>query len=309
MAEGNVSLKKLKFRYISCFFLSIIMYIASSAGFIYGYKLTQTPVLAVLLFHDVLEKPQAPWEITSDKLNYYIDRLLALKYKPVDPNNFEKMLNSDFEGRHFMVTFDDGSENEYQAIENLYKKYGIKSVLFILEDRFGVPRNITVEGIQNLQKNCGTYLGFHGRYHKKYTEQLKENPEFGRITEESRIKLSKMFNCSLKWIAYPFGDYNQRVIDELRNKTAADLAFTIESGNIDRSTDRMQLNRYMYLGGQDPNGDDKDFEIGLLPPQEYSNGQLIITLSAMVFFFAISRSYLCWKYYKALAILRIRSEE
>lgn len=300
MAESNVSLKKLKFKLISCLFLSIVMYIAATAGFIYGYKLTQAPVLAVLLFHDVLEKPQEPWEITQNKLKYYIDRLLALKYKPVDPNNFENMLNNGFEGRNFMVTFDDGSENEYKAIQDLYKQYGIKSVLFILEDRFGVPRNITVEGVQNLQKNYGTYLGLHGKYHKKYTEQLKTNEDFGKMTEESRIRLSKMFNCNLSWIAYPFGDYNQKVIEELKNKTATNLAFTIESGNIDSTTDRMTINRYMYLGNQSPNGEDKDIELGLLPPQDYSNGQLIITLSAMVLFFALSRSYLTWKYYKGL---------
>ena len=307
MADGNLTLKKLRFKYISCLFLSIIMYIAATAGFIYGYKLTQTPVLAVLLFHDVLEKPQAPWEITPNKLYYYIDKLLALKYKPVDPNNFENLLNNGFEGRHFMVTFDDGSENEYYAIENLYKKYGIKSVLFILEDRFGVPRNITVEGVKTLQKECGTYLGLHGRYHKRYTDQLKRKTDLGKITEESRIKLSNMFNCNLKWIAYPFGDYNQKVIEELKTKTAANLAFTIESGNLNNSTDKMALNRYMYLGGQNPNGEDNDFNLGLLPPADYSNGQLIITLSAMVFFFALSRSYLCWKYYKALQILKIKA--
>ena len=283
------------------------MYATSITGFVYGYNLTQTPVLAVLLFHDVLEKPQDPWEITSEKLEYYINRLLKLKYKPVDPNDFENMLNNGFKGRHFMVTFDGGSENEYRAIENLYKKYGIKSVLFILEDRFGVPRNITIDGVKKLQKECGTYLGLHGKYHKKYTEQIKENPDFGKITEETRIKLSKIFNCNIKWIAYPFGDYNQKVIKTLKDKTATNLAFTIEPGNIDITSDRMTLNRYMYLGNQNPDGTDSNFELGLLPPQEYSNGQLIITLSAMVLFFGISRSFLCWKYYKALQILKIKA--
>ena len=306
MADTNSSLKKLKFKFISCLFLSIIMYVASIAGFTYGYQLIKTPILAVLLFHDVLDNPKEPWEITPNKLDYYIEKLIALKYKPVDPNNFENMLNNGFEGRNFMITFDDGSESEYAAIENLYKKYGIKSVLFILEDRFGVPKNITIEGIKNLQKNSGTFLGLHGKYHKKYTEQLRDNDNFGQITEETRTKLSNMFNCSLKWVAYPFGDYNQRVVEELKAKTALSLAFTIESGNLDSSTDRMKLNRYMYLGSQNPNGDDKDIDLGLLPPQEHSNGQLIITLSVMVFFFAISRTFLCWKYYKALAILKVK---
>ena len=305
MAE-NPSLKKLKFKYISCLFLSIVMFIASAAGFIYGYKLTQKPVLAVLLFHDVLENPTEPWTITQEKLEYYIDKLLAMKYSPVDPDNFENMINKGFTGRHFMVTFDDGSEKEYAAIEKVYKKYGIRSVLFILEDRFGIPKNITIEGIHKLINECKTFIGLHGKYHKKYTEQLKENPKFGETTEETRTKLSKMFNCNIKWLAYPFGDYSPKVIEELKSKTAINLAFTIEAGYIETNTDRMELNRFMYMGGLNTNGEDEKFNLGLFPPEDFSNGQLIITLSIMVFFFALSRSLLSWKYYKALQILKIK---
>ena len=306
MSENNASIKKLKIKYLSCLFLSIILYIASTAGFIYGYKQTQKPILAVLLFHDALEKPNEPWTITQEKLEYYIDKLLALKYKPVDPDNFENLLNNGFTGRNFMITFDDGSIKEYEAIEKIYKKYGIRSVLFILEDRFGVPKNITIEGVHKLKKECKTVLGLHGKYHRKYTEQMKEFPNFGEMTETSRSKLSKIFDCNIKWVAYPFGDYNQEVINELKAKTAINLAFTIDAGYVNTASNRMKLNRFMYMGGLNPNGEDETLNIGLLPPEDFSIGQLIITLSIMVFFFGISRSFLCWKYYKALKILKIK---
>ena len=306
MTDTNKSLSKLKFKYISSIIISIFLYVFAVSGFIYGYQLTQKPILVVLLFHDVMKNAKDPWEITPEKLEYYIDKLLALKYKPVDPENFENMLNNGFSGRHFMITFDDGSENEYAAIERLYKKYGIRSVLFILEDRFGIPRNITVEGVHKLKNECKTFLGLHGRYHKKYTEQMKEYPNFGQMTEESRSRLSKMFNCNIKWVAYPFGDYNQKVIRELREKTALNIAFTIEAGYIDKTSNPMKINRFMYMGNQNPNGEDENFNLGLLPPEDFSNGQLIITLSVMALFFGISRTFLFWKYYKALQILKIK---
>ncbi len=232
---------------------------------------------------------------------------MSLKCKPVDQENFENMLSQGFKGRNFLVTFDDGTESEYRSIENLYKKYKIKSVLFIVDELVDLAPNLTTEQIKKLQKDYGTHIGLHGKYHERYTEQIKSR-DLGGITEETRQKFNSKLGCNIKWLAYPYGDYNKTVIEDLKNKTAIDLAFTIESGLIDKDTDKFTLNRYMYMGGLEPNGEDENFNLNLFPPESYLNGQLLITLSTMVFFFSISRVLMTWKYYKALAVLRMKIE-
>ena len=211
----NKSLKALKTKLITSIFLCILLLSISTVTFKYGYELTQKPVLAVLLFHDVMKSPKDPWEITQNKLEYYIEKLLALKYKPVDPNQFESLLNKGFTGRNFMITFDDGTINEYSAIETIYKKYGIKSTLFLVDDFINRPENMSEEQIKKLQSECGTYLALHGKHHIRYVLQMKKNREFGKMTEETRIKLEKQFGCSIKWISYPFGEYNPAIIKEI----------------------------------------------------------------------------------------------
>jgi peptidoglycan/xylan/chitin deacetylase (PgdA/CDA1 family) len=307
MTENQPSLKKLKFKLTFNLFISIVLLLGSLSTFIYGYQLTQKPVLVVLLFHEALKKPQNPWEITDNTLEKYIEKFLSLKYKPVDPENFENMLSQGFKGRNFLVTFDDGTESEYRSIENLYKKYKIKSVLFIVDELVDLAPNLTTEQIKKLQKDYGTHIGLHGKYHERYTEQIKSR-DLGGITEETRQKFNSKLGCNIKWLAYPYGDYNKTVIEDLKNKTAIDLAFTIESGLIDKDTDKFTLNRYMYMGGLEPNGEDENFNLNLFPPESYLNGQLLITLSTMVFFFSISRVLMTWKYYKALAVLRMKIE-
>ena len=302
----NKSLKKLKIKFITTLFLCLLLFTISIVTFVYGYKLTQKPILAVLLFHDVMKNPKDAWEISQNKLEFYIEKLLSLKYKPVDPSEFETLLNKGYTGRNFMITFDDGTINEYSAIETLYKKYGIKSVLFLVDDFINRPENMSEEQIKKLQTECGTHLALHGKHHIRYVLQMKKSNDFGKLTEDTRIKLEKQFGCSIKWISYPFGEYNSSIIKELENKTSLNLAFTIDSGNLDSQTPKMEINRYMYLGGQNENGDDENINLELLPPQEFSIGQLYITMSLMGLFFLVSRVYLAWKYYKALAILRIK---
>ncbi len=301
----NRSLKKLKFKLLLSVFFVIILFSVSISSFCYGYKLIKEPILAVLLFHDVVEKPKDPWEITPQKLEYYIEKLLALKYKPVDPNNFENLLSQGFEGKNFMITFDDGTKGEYAAIENIYKKYGIKVALFLVGRPVIVEEHMTEDEIRKLKTQCETFLCLHAKYHSKYTEQLQQKIDLGKITEETRLYFGKIYNTNIKWLSYPFGDYNKEVINELKNKTAITHAFTIIPGNVNKETDKFEINRYMYMGGLNQNYEDLDLNLSLIPPESDSNGKFLITLSVMALLFGLSRLFLAWKYYKALAMLKI----
>lgn len=300
--DTDLPINQLKRRLYLTSFIAILSFVISIVASEYGYYLSKKPILVVLLFHDVLENSKDSWKIKPQKLDYYIEKLLAKKYKPIAPKDFEDLLNNGFKGKNFLVTFDDGTGSEYQAIEHLYKKYGIKSVLFLVEDFIGRPENISKENITKLKDKYGTLLALHGKHHVTYSELAKRKYDFGKITEESRIKLSEIFNTDIKWISYPFGDYNQRTINELKEKTAIKLAFTIESGYLNKDTDRMQINRFMYLGGSNPDGKDEDFEKGLFQPAEEIIGHNIILLSIMFFFFGISRIVIFRKYIKALKI-------
>ena len=304
--NSNPSIKKLKHKFIISIFLIVLLLGISIPTFIYGYKLVKKPIIAVLLFHDVVEKPKDLWEITPKKLELYVEKLLALKYKPIDPNNFENLLSHEVTGKNFMITFDDGTKNEFVAIQNLYKKYGIKSALFLVECPKIVEEHMTEDEIKKLKNEYGTYLGIHAKYHDKYTELVKRNLDLGKITEESRVYLGNKYNCNIKWLSYPFGDYNDSIINDLKNKTALNLAFTITSGNNNNETDKFKLNRYMYMGGLNEDNEDLNLTLSLMPPESDSNGKLLITLSVMALLFCMSRMVLAWKYYKALAILKIK---
>lgn len=295
MSNATINPKQLKSKYVITLFLCFILFAGSIVAFIHGYGLAKKPILAVLLFHEVVPNPEKPWETTEEHLEQIIDKLIFNKYNFIDPEHFEDMLNKGFEGRNVMITFDDGLEKEINAVKTLYEKYKIRSVVFLLEDKINKPEYMTMETIQDLAKKYKTFFGLHGRYHEKYTEQLANGRNLGQITEEARSNLSKELDTSIKWLSFPFGDYNQRVLEEIKTKTAINIAFTIESGNINVGNDPMVLNRYMYQANDTENKVDEKINYSLLPPEEQENGKFLITISVLVFMFGISRLLLALK--------------
>ena len=135
MPNATINPKQLKSKYVITLFLCIILFAGSIVAFIHGYGLAKKPILAVLLFHEVVPNPEKPWETTEEHLEQIIDKLIFNKYNFIDPERFEDMLNKGFEGRNVMITFDDGLEKEINAVKTLYEKYKIRSVVFLLEDK------------------------------------------------------------------------------------------------------------------------------------------------------------------------------
>lgn len=296
--SSSENLSYLKIKMLTTFFSAIFLFSIGFAAFIKGYNLANKPILAVLLFHEVVSNPEKPWEITREGLKSIVNKAISLGYKFISPDDFEKMLSESFQGKNLMITFDDGIEKQIEAIKFLYKEYGIRSVVFLLENEINKPEYMSTEQILALQKDYGTIFGLHGKFHERYTEQLAKGIDLGLITEEARKNLNSQLSMNIRWFSYPFGDYNQKVIDELKNKTAITLAFTIEAGKVDIGDNPMTLKRYMYMGNDRPDKIDPIIDYGLMPPEEHKNGSLIMNLSLLAIVFAFTRFYQFLKEYK-----------
>ena len=276
MDQPNKGLKWLYRNFIITTFISFGLFLMSAIAFYYGYCKTQRPTLVVLLFHDIVKKPYKPWDTTMEKLDYYIEALKRNKYEPVDPENFENLLNNGFEGRKYLLTFDDGTMFDYHSVKHVYEKYGVKSTVFLVEDYFKLNDCLNQELVRELHQNCGTYFGMHGKFHVKYSDRVASGSIIGEELEEARKNLSEICGFPVKWLSYPFGDFNEDIIKSIKDKCAINLAFTIEGGYIRKDYDRMKLNRFMYMGGTSENLEDPIFE-SILPPEDYRNGSLIIS--------------------------------
>lgn len=181
----------------------------------------------VLCYHAV---DDSGWEFSTFPKQFELQLVrLKKKYKLV---SLDEMLTHESKKCRISVTFDDGYESFItNALPVLYK-HKIPVTLFLVGDKKLVNRRM-------LQNNSGLFdittayqflqdveIGYHSRSHTDLTKlKMKQlEKEVGKAKE-----LSKKYKLLIKYFAYPFGFYNNRVMNAVR-KAGYKAAFTTNTG-------------------------------------------------------------------------------
>lgn len=114
--------------------------------------------------------------------------------------------------KYFLISFDDNTVHDRRVVE-LLNKYALKGTFFINSGTVGKPGYITKKEMKNLYK--GHEVGAHTINHtnlieldkKEVLHQIKEDIEFIEIYSGQKVY---GFN-------YPFGEYNDTVIDVIKD--------------------------------------------------------------------------------------------
>ena len=178
----------------------------------------KTVFLPILNFHHIGSAPSQASKITK---SYYIE-----------PEQFEKIISSlkteDYlsifmtEAVNFLshkqlpmenvmaITFDDGNEDFYTQAWPILKKYQLKSSVYLMT---GVKSEnyLTEEQIKELDQSGLVEFGSHTVWHPYLTKIIKE--EQLRELIDSKTYLEKLLNKVVPVVCYPFGLYNDDVID------------------------------------------------------------------------------------------------
>ncbi len=271
----------------ACFagLVAAVLFAAAIAGFYFGWTQVKKPLIVALTFHGVTDKPSLPWEIHPDNLLSYVSRLKRHEFTPLEPASLSLMLQQNYSGRHYLMTFDDGLITSAEAIKTLYKNHGIRSVFFVVLDLIGTPGYVDKQTLLDLQNNFGCQIGLHGRRHYEVSKILAEGGNLADEIERARTDLSAMMHSVVDWYAYPYGDFNASAAACIAS-TGIKLAFTIEGDSILSTESRYTLPRIMYLKGAKEAGE-AAIE-NWLPPASASNGSLTITLSILVGFLGLN---------------------
>ena len=172
---------------------------------------------------------------------------------------------ADFPKRPILLTFDDGlTSNETTALP-LMRKYGFKGVLFIYPTIINSKRKNYMRwpAVRRLAKSGVFEIGSHTYWHAQLPAMSRADIRVQ--LRKSREILESKLGVSITALAYPFGLYDRRVIEEAR-AAGYNVAFTINPGSNQPGDPPYTLNRYMvtglqsmrnfrtYLGLQSPRG-------------------------------------------------------
>ena len=125
--------------------------------------------------------------------------------------------------RALTLSYDDGVEQDIRLIE-IMKKNGLKGTFNINGGLYApegtvykkgtIHRRMTKMQCQELYKESGMEVAVHGYTHP-FLEQLPVNICTQEVLKD-RETLEKDFDCIVRGMAYPFGTYNDQVVETLK---------------------------------------------------------------------------------------------
>jgi peptidoglycan/xylan/chitin deacetylase (PgdA/CDA1 family) len=125
------------------------------------------------------------------------------------PQNVNKNLTTP----RVIITFDDGSETTYTKAFPIMQTNGQKGVSYIISNIVGDAGRMTLAQLTEMY-NAGWDIGNHSENHVYLTSQIK-SVLHSEIDNCSRFLFESGFIKSYKMFSYPYGDYNQTVVDYL----------------------------------------------------------------------------------------------
>ena len=150
------------------------------------------------------------------------------------------------------ITFDDGFLSNLEAAVPSMKECGARAINYLVADRIGKRSDWeTAEGgesrplMDDLQIRdwmaAGNWIGAHTCTHPRLSKIPRD-----RAREEifsSKKKLEDQSGQPIEHFAYPFGDYDDAVVEMVR-EAGFKTAVTMDRGMNDRNTDPLRLKRW-----------------------------------------------------------------
>lgn len=146
------------------------------------------------------------------------------------------------------LSYDDGVEQDVELIR-IMKEYGLKgtfnlnSGLYAAEDvkypEGQIHRRMPRSKVDELYTDSGMEIAVHGYTHP-WLEQLPVNAAALDIIEDRRT-LEKQFNRIVRGMAYPYGTYNDTVVEIIKNAGIVYSRTVHSTHNFEMPTDWLRL--------------------------------------------------------------------
>lgn len=180
----------------------------------------------VLCYHAVSETWSAKLSIHPDLLREQLRDLKKRGYRGV---TFGELASGRAQGKVVAVTFDDGYRSVIELARPILAAEGFPGTLFVPTDWIGTERPMSWPGIDQWMgtehehelipmdwdevralRDAGWEIGSHTNSHPKLSLVESDEELTGELVDSRRRCAEELGSCAT--IAYPYGDYDQRVV-------------------------------------------------------------------------------------------------
>ena len=146
------------------------------------------------------------------------------------------------------LSYDDGVEQDIKLID-IMKKYGLKGTFNLNSGEYSpegkvfepgtIHRRLSKNAVTELYKESGFEVAEHTLNHP-FISELPENVCNYQICED-RKRLEEQFGCIVRGMAYPYGVFNDMVVNCLKNNGIVYARTVWSSHNFDIPSDWLRL--------------------------------------------------------------------
>lgn len=207
----------------------------------------------ILLYHHVADDTPASTSISPDSFAEHMEYLANNHTVLGLPKVIKALRDGEtLPDRTVVITFDDGYENILTNAHPILKRHGFPYTIFINPDEIGSNQSqLSWEQVEAMQKD-GVVFANHTLDHLHMLERKPGESEnawlervWGNVTQAEDI-LKEKTGHSLKYLAYPFGEYNLALANKLSQ--ADYIGFGQHSGGVSSESQFSALPRFPAAG-------------------------------------------------------------
>lgn len=204
--------------------------------------------VSILMYHMIGDMKNNSAVMTEDNLRIQMQYLKDHGYHPITMQELYDYVTKGekLPSKPVCITFDDGYLDSYTIVYPMMKEFGYPWTLFLITDYVGKSYNrMTWEQLKEMADSGAVTIANHTLSHPKLhnlpTRAEKENEIIG-----ANKALKYHLGIDNLWFAYPYGDYDDEVID-ICKKAGIKLAVTTDAGRVHVGSYPYDLKR-VYIG-------------------------------------------------------------
>lgn len=197
--------------------------------FKYGTLKYNNTSIPVVMYHSIDYEKGNELRVPKEKFREQMKYLKDNAYTTLSLDELYSFIinNKPIPEKSIVLTFDDGYKDNYNNAYPILKEFGFNATVFVITNCVDKEAAfLTSKQLKEMEKNkidIESHTLNHDKLDKlsydKQIETLKGSKEY----------LEKLLNKKIKYIGYPYGEYNDTAVKATKD-TGYTMAFTTESG-------------------------------------------------------------------------------
>jgi peptidoglycan/xylan/chitin deacetylase (PgdA/CDA1 family) len=175
----------------------------------------EIPILYYHNIHERTSKNNPLLTLTQTEFNLQMKSLFDSGYHTISPDQLYLHLieGITLPNKSVMITFDDAHAEDYFVAQPVMHQYGFKGVFFVNTGYLDKKNYLTTAQVKELSEK-GNVIAVHTYNHPDLT--TSKNIDWKKQVYFTKIRLEKITGKPVYYFAYPFGNWNYRAIDSLK---------------------------------------------------------------------------------------------